>query len=225
MIATFHDDEADERARIDAWLNLATKPPDWRGRDTGDVISDRQSRGRWSRGEGLLVRVPDLAWVLAWVDAALSCGETHQGAGLAQFETRWLRALEYAEGRTSLSSSPVPPDIDRELRRELLGPDVEDLVLGYAERSGEWVMGYAGLSAVDAEAFRYSLELRGEDCHQPDREHRGGMRCLVEIRDMVDRRRGRKGMPLAVETVENRLSAARTRLRRWAAEIRSQGLP
>jgi len=232
VIATTHDADS-EAARIRDWRLRAAgflpggeKPRPMPGRDAGDIISDRQSRGRWERGEGLRVLIDELAVLLAWVDAALSCGETHHGAGLAQFETRWLRILDRAEGRVGLSSSPVPADVDQDLRRELLGADVEDLVLGWTERSGEWVTGRAGLPQVEAEAFRYSLEPCSGDCRRPDREHRGGMRCLFEVRDMVDRRpgghRSRRGMPISIETVESRISRARSALRRWSAEVRSQ---
>jgi len=186
-------------------------------RDVGDIISPNQPRGRWERGEGLQVRIPDLAWMLAWVDAVLTHGDS--ASGMALFETRWLRILAFAEGRVSLQASPVPVEVDSDLRRELLGPDVEDLVLGYTERSGEWVPGYAGLLQLEAEAFRCSLEARSSDCHQPDREHRGGMRCVVEVRNLIDRRRGRRGMPLSIETVETRLYRARSKLRAWAESL------
>lgn len=208
-------------------------------RDNGGIIGERQSPRRWHRGTGLEIKthgggedsvLAHLAYVLRWIEAALGSadapGRWREAAWAADEYREHVLALIVANagGNVGLAANFVPPDLDRELRQELLGPDVEDLVLGYAERSGEWVTGYAGLTEVEAEAFRYSLEQRGENCHQPDREHRGGMRCLVEVRDMVDRRRGRKGMPLAVTTVENRISAARSKLRRWAEEVRGEGL-
>jgi hypothetical protein len=236
--------DPDEKARIREWrlraqgfIEVGGKLRPMPARDDGAIISERQSYGRWHRGTGLQIKargdeeawLVHLAYALRWTDAAVGSVDhperlTHW-ASPEYRESILALIVANAGGYVGLAGGLVPQEVDPDLRRELLGPDVEDLVLGYAERGGEWVPGYAGLLEVEAEAFRYSLELRSEECHQPDREHRGGLRCLTEIRDMVDRRRGRRHLPLAIETVENRLSAARGRLRRWAAEVRSQELP
>ncbi len=234
------NDAAAEQARVREWRLRASgllpgpgKPRHMPARDVGDIISPRQSYNQWHRGTGLRIRtaggdedawLTHLAYALDWANAALgalSTGFRSDWASDEYRETVLALIVANAGGYVGLAADLVPRELDPDLRRDLLGPDVEDLVLGWAERSGEWVMGYAGLPQVDAEAFRYSLEPRSEQCHQPDREHRAGLRCLVEVRDMVDRRRGRYGMPLSVETVESRISRARSALRRWADEVRA----
>lgn len=245
MTLTF-DRTDEEEARVREWRLRATgflpgggkRPRPMPARDVGEIISQRQSRSRWQRGTGLEIRTAagdteawlvHLAYALKWANAALaSIGDPGQEprwdadwAGQEQRDLYLALIVAGAAGQVSLSADLVPQDIDPDLRRELLGPDVEDLVLGYVDRpTGEWVFGYAGLREVDAEAFRLSLGQRNAECRRPDREHRGGTRCLFEVRDLIDRRqKRRRGMPLAIETVENRISAARTQLRTWAAEV------
>lgn len=238
MNAAAHDaaEIREWRLRANGFLPGGEKPRPMPARDTGDIISPKQSRSRWHRGPGLTIRTAGgdedawlvhLAYALNWTNAALGALTVGWRADWSSDEYREQRLaliVANADGYVGLAADLVPNDLEADLRRELLGPDVEDLVLGYSERSGEWVPGYAGLVERDAEAFKFALGSRSEECRRPDREHRGGLRCLFEIRDLCDRRQKgrRKGMPLAIETIENRLIAARRGLREWADKVRAE---
>jgi hypothetical protein len=151
---------------------------------------------------------PNMAWIEAWVEAVLAWGDASKGPGMAQFESDWLRVQARAEGSVGLAGK-LPVDVDPELRRQLLGPDAEDLVLGYAELDGSWRPGLGGLTPPEAEALRFWL-MPNED---------GDRRSAQEVRALMDRRRGRRGLPIALETVEGHLSRARRKLRELAAEL------
>jgi hypothetical protein len=200
------DDAADEAARIRRWVKTAERPSNWKGRDTGNMMGavDLDTRA-------------DLVTIRAWVEAVLAAVDSpvwaiSQWATDAYWEQRRQIVLSQAQSRVGLSADQLPPELDADVRRALLGPDVTEVVLGYVERQGGFVPGLAGLTAPEREAMSYWLE--------PNEA--GYIRKPEEIRDLMDRRRGRRGLPLAIKTVENNLSNARAKLRALATRMRDQ---
>lgn len=128
-----------------------------------------------------------------------------------------LRVQAEAEGRVGLNGRDLPADVEPQLRRALTGPSALDLVLGYADDGGTWQPGIAGLTPPEADAIEWWLSPPSADeLESRDDSERGDPwhRTSREVRDQMDRRRGRRGMPLAIHTVENHLSNARGKLRR-----------
>lgn len=147
----------------------------------------------------------------AWIDAVLAAAESpswviaHWEAD-AYWDQRRRIVLAQAQDRVELSEDQLPPDLDPEIRRAILGPDVAETVLGYVQRRKRiefWVPGLAALTRTEAQAFRFWLE---------PNDH-GELRSAKEIRDMIDRQRGPEDMPVAIKTIENRLWEARRKLR------------
>lgn len=137
----------------------------------------------------------------------------------------WLRVQAEAEGRVGLNGRNLPAWCDPALRRALVGPSALDLVLGYTNDGGEDVIGLAELTPPERDAVEWwlsppsSVELEARDESETgDPWHR----TAHEIRDLMDRRRRRRGMPLAISTVESYLSRARGKLR--AAAVREAPL-
>lgn len=134
------------------------------------------------------------------------------------WQSVWLRVHAEAEGRVSLSGDQLPVALDPELRRRLIGPSVLDEILGYVDDDGHDVLGLAELTPPERDAVEFwlsspsdeELGARAQDSREPCR------RSAREVRDLMDRRRRRRGLPLAIETVEGYLSRARGKLRELA---------
>lgn len=122
------------------------------------------------------------------------------------WQSTWLRVQAEAAGRVSLAGEQLPVSVDPELRRELLGENPIDQIIGWTERNGTFIPGLAGLTPYERDVVFYSLDLG---------DH-GERRSAREINDLMERRRGRRGAPLALETVEQYLSRARAKLRALA---------
>ena len=172
-------------------MRQVDRPADWRGRDQGDVR-----------------RTPELRVLLEWINDMLAAVNAPHRVlpPWADDEFRRGRMLQLqatSRGAVSLSHVPVA-DLDTALRRQLLGPDALEELLGYTDAAGHFVPGVAGLTPQERDAVWYSLD-QGDD---------GRPRSLSAIRDLMDRRRSRRrGIPLALETVEQYLSRGRVKLR------------
>jgi hypothetical protein len=195
---------------------MANKPADWKGRDAGGIISERQSRHHWSQQGELHIRLAELKVLLEWCDDMLAAvaAPHRQLPPWSADEYRQVRMAqlqEAARGPVGLSADRLPPDLDEAVRVALLGPDLLDAVLGYTDLEGAWVGGLAGLTPPERDAINYWLT--------PNEA--GEVRSAEEVRDLMDQRRKRFGMPMAIETVEAYLSRGRSKIRRLSNVIRS----
>lgn len=131
----------------------------------------------------------------------------------------WLRVVAEAEGRVGLNGREIPGHWDPELRRALIGPSALDLVLGYTDDQTDWHPGLAALTPPERDAVEYWLSPPGQqelEARLPGESSDPSHRTAREVRDLMDRRRRRHGMPLAIKTVQNHLASARGKLRRCA---------
>lgn len=195
---------------------MASKPPDWKGRDSGGIISERQSRHRWDQQGELHIRLAELKVLLEWCDDMLAAvaaphrqlppwnSDEYRQARRAQLE-------EAARAPIGLSADRLPPDLHEAVRKALLAPDALDAVLGYTDLEGAWVGGLAGLTPPERDAI--SIWLSPNEA--------GEVRSATEVRDLMDRRRKRFGLPMAIETVEAYLSRGRAKIRRLSNILRS----
>lgn len=169
-------------------------------------------RRRWLRSASSpphLLGVSEFRLLQAWIDAYLH----HLGAPLqevvtedgrriwvnpaaeAEYQSAVLRALAEEAGEFSVDRLPVP----EQLRPLFALPNPQGIhaILGHWE-DDVWHPGLAGLSDRECEAlWLYMHDLK-----------------LKDIRDTMDRRRGRFGLPLALATVESYLARARGKLLR-----------
>jgi hypothetical protein len=156
-------------------------------------------------------QAPNLAWIIAWIEAALAWGDTAHGSGMAQFELAWSRLLARYDADLN---EDVPAWVATETRGQLLGPDALDFVLGYIDRDGEWIPGVAGLAEPEREAIQFWLE--------PDPIF-GARRTTEQVWQLMTRRKGhRRGERLAYATVEQYLSRARGKLLRYRSQLREE---
>lgn len=120
-------------------------------------------------------------------------------AGRDQVETAILRELALADGKLSPAARILPADTDPRLLRLFSLPPGEatQQLLGYVDEDGAWHPGEAMLTDREAQAMYLLLE--GMD--------------LVAIRNAMDQRRRRRGLPLSIRTVEDHLTNARRKLR------------
>lgn len=154
---------------------------------------------------------PEVRLLLAIVESAMADTET---AAAAQFESARLRIVAQAAGGDRLR---LPAETSPEVRSMFARPDVVEALLGrWSEDHVPEVASAAGLLERESEALSLLIvpivEMTG------DGEWISRPPEVWEIaRDMGrgSRQRRRRGMPLAEETVENYLSGARVKLRRF----------
>lgn len=164
---------------------------------------------------------PLASWDIRLVAADIADALAGQPLGGPIWQSTWLRVHAEAEGRVSLDGRGIPVEVDQDLRRKLVGPNALDDILGYASADGkQFVIGAAGLTEPERDAVNFWLSPPSDEelsYRRPLDSEDLWHRTAREVRDLMDRRRGRRRMPLAIETVENYLSRARAKLRALAA--------
>ena len=158
---------------------------------------------------------PTLRLVAAMIADALSGNQ-----GNPTLQSVWLRVSAEAQGHVGLNGRSLPAECDEQLRTALLGSSGLDLVLGWTDDEATWHPGLADLTPPERDAVELWLSPPGQaelEARQPSESPDAWHRTYREVRDLMDRRRRRRGMPLAIETVENYISRARGKLRRLAS--------